>query len=500
MKTLNVNALKLKIFKWINTLNVTQKICSGYAIVLSITIAGVGIGLSLGNFYNQQGVKQLKDSFEESQDFQIFLNHLVLLQSYQYRLLETTNQPEAFTKNLSLFISHNRSVSEAWSSLKQSYNNSTIEQGKEEIEIFSELQENYDPMISKYITQTNDLVNIIRDNNWTVDNPEAIEETLTQLELSLVDIRFTNFLEKLDRLVQIINRKHKKAQKNLLYAQKAQAYIIIFTTSLSVIIATILGVLISQSIYHPLETLKYSIDRASDIIFWLKSSGKFSYVNETARQFLGYSKAEFLDLKFEDIDVETSSKHWKELWQTIKSQESLLIESKFQNKEGKTFAVEINLNYLTVDNQEYACAIVRDITERKQAEEKIEKSQALLQLVINTLPQFIFWKDRNSVYFGCNERFAKVGGLDNPQQIIGKTDYDLAWKKEESDFYRQCDREVMESDTSQIGIIEPLLQADGKQIWLETKLLKKSGGTRLLLVVKSGIEVSSAPRLSLLDC
>ncbi|MGK7955486.1 MAG: WD40 repeat domain-containing protein [Crocosphaera sp.] len=44
------------------------------------------------------------------------------------------------------------------------------------------------------------------------------------------------------------------------------------------------------------------------------------------------------------------------------------------------------------------------------------------------------------------------------------------------------------------------LQLKGEVRAITLKLLKKSGGTRLLLVVKSGIEVSSAPRLSLLDC
>jgi two-component system, NtrC family, sensor kinase len=94
--------------------------------------------------------------------------------------------------------------------------------------------------------------------------------------------------------------------------------------------------------------------------------------------------------------------------------------------------------------------------------------QQLLQLVMDSLPESIFWKDFNSVYLGCNQKFAKVAGVGTPETIIGKNDYDLPWKKEEAEFFRLCDRRVMDSNTPELGIIEPQLQADGKERWLET--------------------------------
>lgn len=97
--------------------------------------------------------------------------------------------------------------------------------------------------------------------------------------------------------------------------------------------------------------------------------------------------------------------------------------------------------------------------------------QMFLQLVMDNLQECIFWKDVNSVYLGCNHKFAEIAGLDSPEQIVGKTDHDLPWKKEEADFFRLCDRRVMDSNTPEIGIIEPQLQADGKQAWLETNKL-----------------------------
>ena len=105
---------------------------------------------------------------------------------------------------------------------------------------------------------------------------------------------------------------------------------------------------------------------------------------------------------------------------------------------------------------------------REQIETQLKTSQQLLQLVMDTLPEAIFWKDRQSVYLGCNQNFAEDAGVGSPKDIIGKTDYDLAWKKEEADFFRECDRRVMLADRAELGIVEPQLQDNGKQAWLET--------------------------------
>jgi two-component system, NtrC family, sensor kinase len=94
--------------------------------------------------------------------------------------------------------------------------------------------------------------------------------------------------------------------------------------------------------------------------------------------------------------------------------------------------------------------------------------QQLLRLVMDSLPQYIFWKDRNSIFLGCNQKVADIAGLNSPDEIVGKSDYDLPWTKEESDFFRLCDRRIMDSNTPELGIIEPQLQADGRQAWIET--------------------------------
>jgi PAS domain S-box-containing protein len=109
-----------------------------------------------------------------------------------------------------------------------------------------------------------------------------------------------------------------------------------------------------------------------------------------------------------------------------------------------------------------------DITAHRQIEKQLRESQQLLQCVMDNIPQLIFWKDRNSVFLGCNRSFAEAAGLESPDQVIGKTDYDLAWARNESDWYRECDRRVMESGSPELHMIETLQQADGTISWIDT--------------------------------
>jgi PAS domain S-box-containing protein len=109
-----------------------------------------------------------------------------------------------------------------------------------------------------------------------------------------------------------------------------------------------------------------------------------------------------------------------------------------------------------------------EIQERRRGLEALRESRNMLEQVVNTVPQAIFWKDRDSVYLGCNETFAGMVGLKNARQIAGKSDFDLPWPRQEAEAYRRDDREVMEANLSHRRIVEPLQLADGRRLWIET--------------------------------
>jgi PAS domain S-box-containing protein len=88
--------------------------------------------------------------------------------------------------------------------------------------------------------------------------------------------------------------------------------------------------------------------------------------------------------------------------------------------------------------------------------------------LLRQLPLHVFWKNKEGVYLGCNEAFADTLGLASPDEIIGKTDYDLPTTREESNFYRVTDKQVMKSRQPRINIEESQTLPDGKKLVLLT--------------------------------
>lgn len=94
-------------------------------------------------------------------------------------------------------------------------------------------------------------------------------------------------------------------------------------------------------------------------------------------------------------------------------------------------------------------------------------SLEMLQLAMNHLPQSIFWKDRDLVYLGCNQRFAQDALVATPADIVGKTDYAMPWKAT-AELYRADDRKVIDSGVAKLNFEEPQHRPDGSTLWLRT--------------------------------
>ncbi|MCS6897939.1 MAG: PAS domain-containing protein, partial [Nitrospira sp.] len=106
---------------------------------------------------------------------------------------------------------------------------------------------------------------------------------------------------------------------------------------------------------------------------------------------------------------------------------------------------------------------------RRQAEEALRESQHRFATVLNSIPQGVFWKDRESRYLGCNAVVARAFGYDRPEQLIGKTDHEFpGLTREQADFFIQKDREVMATGQPILGIIEQATLPNGNTIWMET--------------------------------
>jgi PAS domain S-box-containing protein len=115
-----------------------------------------------------------------------------------------------------------------------------------------------------------------------------------------------------------------------------------------------------------------------------------------------------------------------------------------------------------------------DITLRKQAEDALRDSEQkthdakkLLELVLDTIPVRLFWKDRNLQFLGCNRLFAQDAGRRHPDELIGADDFSMGWS-EQAEMYRRDDLEILRTEQPKLQYEEIQSTPDGRTIWLST--------------------------------
>ena len=97
-------------------------------------------------------------------------------------------------------------------------------------------------------------------------------------------------------------------------------------------------------------------------------------------------------------------------------------------------------------------------------------SQQMLQILMDSMANAVFWKDLQSRYLGCNKVFASFAGVE-PSVLIGMTDRDMPWADSaefSADWFIDWDHKVMESGEPQFGIVEQLCNTAGESRWLQT--------------------------------
>lgn len=112
-----------------------------------------------------------------------------------------------------------------------------------------------------------------------------------------------------------------------------------------------------------------------------------------------------------------------------------------------------------------------------QIEQELKEKTAFLQLVLDNIPQLIFWKDTQSVFLGCNRLWAKAAGFIEPKQVVGKTDYDIYHDPNNQhldpptqhlSYYREQDLRVIETGEPQLNFVEQKCNPEGQEVWYNT--------------------------------
>jgi PAS domain S-box-containing protein len=100
----------------------------------------------------------------------------------------------------------------------------------------------------------------------------------------------------------------------------------------------------------------------------------------------------------------------------------------------------------------------------------LRASQQMLQILMDSMANAVFWKDRQSRYLGCNQVFASFAGVE-PSALVGLSDRDMPWADDQdfnADWFLDWDQVVIETGEPRYGILERLQSAAGDLRWLQT--------------------------------
>ncbi|MFT5730935.1 MAG: formate hydrogenlyase transcriptional activator [Desulforhopalus sp.] len=138
------------------------------------------------------------------------------------------------------------------------------------------------------------------------------------------------------------------------------------------------------------DRFRLLVEQAGDAFFILDYDGVIFDINRQACLSLGYSREELLGMKISEVDIEVEKmKHKLQFWSSLEPGRYITFEGLHRRKDENTFPVEVRLGRLDLRKKRFLLALCRDITDRKQKEEKLEKHGQFQKLVYNISSKFI---------------------------------------------------------------------------------------------------------------
>ncbi|HCE6135877.1 TPA: PAS domain-containing protein [Legionella pneumophila] len=217
---------------------------------------------------------------------------------------------------------------------------------------------------------------------------------------------------------------------------------------------------------HTNESILSSIIKSlPGSIYWKDKEGYYLGGNDTLLEMAGMSSI----IGKTDFDMP-----WADTAQTLRDNDLkvMALNKALEVEETATLASGEQVIVLTRkaplhDEQGNVIGIIGtslNITHRKEQESILratqEQTQSTLENIVANMPGHVYWKDRNGVYLGCNNRQARSLGFQYGHEIVGKTDFDLPWGENKAELFQRNDKHIME--TGETEIIEEKAQVDGK--------------------------------------
>jgi diguanylate cyclase (GGDEF)-like protein/PAS domain S-box-containing protein len=211
------------------------------------------------------------------------------------------------------------------------------------------------------------------------------------------------------------------------------------------------------------------VESSSACIVITDHTGSIEYVNPIFEQITGYSQADVIGQNPDILQSGlTPPEAYRDLWDTISSGHEWQGEFINAKKNDQIYieSAKIAPVFDAKGNITHYVAVKEDITQRRKLENALEKISEEMTIILDALPAWVFYKDKENRFIRVNRAFAETMQMPK-EKLEGVSLYDL-YPKDLADQYWKDDLQVINSGKSKQKIVEPIPLSDGIH-WVQTE-------------------------------
>jgi PAS domain S-box-containing protein len=228
---------------------------------------------------------------------------------------------------------------------------------------------------------------------------------------------------------------------------------------------------VEESLRESEANYRHLFEYANDSIFIIDlSTSRILDANQNAARRLGYTRKELLRLRTRDIDVPTSESRQKMINQQMQATGSIIFDHALRRKDGTEIQVEISSRIIEYRDQLVSLSFVRDITARKQAEERMR----LLESAVENTQDGILITEAGQLnepgpeLLYVNQAFTRITGYDL-KEVLGRTPRLLQGPKTDRSQLDKIRTALSQQKPVQVELLN--YRKDGSEFWVELNLV-----------------------------